>query len=250
MAVTKLALSVCLLTKNEEKLLATVLERVSFADEIVILDTGSTDRTLEIARQFQAKILQGPLASFAEARNQLLAAARHDWVLFLDGDEVVTPELAQSLTDFISQPGSYVAAQIRFENIFLGRRLRHGDGSGWMVRLGRRTAGRWEGAVHERWQLTGPVKQLSGTLLHYSHADVGEYLQKTDFYTDKDADDYRGGPARWLDRFIYPVAKFIKVYFFQLGLADGWPGLVFAYLNARYSYYKRLKIYQKSHRSS
>ena len=97
--------------------------------------------------------------------------------------------------------------------------------------------------VHEVWNLTGEIDKLSGILLHYSHANISEYIEKTNFYTNKEVLDYDGPEEKIYNILLYPVAKFIKVYFFQLGFLDGVPGLIYAWLNARYSFYKRKKIY-------
>lgn len=250
MAVNRLPLSVCLLTKNEAEVIEETLSKVDFADEILILDTGSTDSTVDIARSLGAVVTEGTLESFADARNQLLDQARNDWVLFLDADEHVTPELAQSIRGFLEQSADYVGGRIHFGNVFMGRQLKHGDGVGWILRLGRKSAGRWKGAVHEVWELEGSVKELDGWLTHYSHADYQEYISKTDFYTDKEATSYQGKKGSLIAIATYPIAKFIKVYFFQLGILDGYPGLVYAWLNSRYSYIKRKKIFLQSRRSS
>jgi len=250
MAVEKLPLSVCLLTKNEAEIIDETLGKVDFADEILILDTGSTDRTVEIAKLRGAVVTKGTLESFADARNQLLDQAKNEWVLFLDADEHISPELAKSLKNFLDNPGSYVGARIPFRNVFMGRQLKHGDGTGRILRLGKKAAGRWQGAVHEVWALNGQIKDLDGWLIHYSHANVDEYIQKTEFYTDKEASSHHGRRGNILDIGLYPIAKFIKVYFFQLGILDGYPGLVYAFLNSRYSFIKRKKIYSLTRRSS
>lgn len=249
MAVTKLPISVCLLTKNEARDLPEALRPLGFASEIIINDTGSTDMTVAIARQLGAKVLEsGTLESFADERNKLLDAADNEWVLFLDADERVSAEFVTALQHFLAEPAEFVGARIRIENVFMGRQLHHGDGAQWYLRLGKKDAGRWQGRVHETWQLAGPLTRIAGPIAHYSHADIAEYLAKTDFYTDKDAVAYTGRPEKWINLLLYPIAKFVKVYLGQKGFLDGWPGFVYALLNARYSYTKRLKIYRATHR--
>ncbi len=249
MAVARqLPLTVGILAKNEAEDLPGCLAQVRFAREVVVLvDEASADGTEAIARAAGARVLRQPLRSFAAARNTILGAASNDWVLFLDADERLTPELTASITATVRKDACQGAELLR-QDVFLGKRLRHGDASGWFLRLGTKTAGRWERPVHEVWRIDGSVIQLDGVLLHYAHKSVAEYLKKMEFYTDLDAQSSEPSAGFW-QFLVYPIAKFFKVYFLQGGILDGWPGLVFALLNARYSYTKRLKLYRAARRA-
>ena len=239
---SRLPLTVGILAKNEQEDLPACLEQCGFANEVVILvDTDSSDRTEAIARTSGATVIKRPLQSFAAARNTILQHASNDWVLFLDVDERMTSELTRSIQDFLRNPGVYLGAEILRQDVFLGRQLRHGDANGWFLRLGCTDAGRWERAVHEVWEINGPITRLTGVLQHFAHKSVAEYLRKMEFYTDLDAQD-TSVTAYWWQLVIYPVLKFLKVYILQQGFLDGYPGLVFAILNARYSYTKRRKL--------
>lgn len=246
MAVTRLPVAVGILAKNEAADLPDCLRQCDFAHEtIVLVDTASTDDTEAIARAAGATVLRQTLRSFAEARNAVLAQATAPWVLFLDADERLTPELRRSVEAFLAAPGPAAGAWVHREDVFLGRRLRHGDANVWLLRLGRTDAGTWQRPVHEVWEIAGPTVRLDGVLEHYSHRSVAEYLRKMAFYTDLDAQS--GERAAWWQLVAYPVAKFVSVYVVRLGVLDGWPGLVFALLNARYSFTKRWKLYRASH---
>jgi len=242
-----LPITIGILAKNEQDDLPGCLAQCQFAREVIVLvDRSSTDRTLEIAREANAKIIIAELESFADAHNQIQEAATEEWVLSLDADERLTPELLSSIKGFIGSSEKYAGAYVLRQDVFLGRRLRHGDASDWFLRLGKKAAGKWHRPVHEVWETNEPVTKLAGILEHYSHKNSADYLQKMEFYTDLDASRSQERAA-WWQMIIYPIAKFIKVYFVQLGILDGWPGLVFACLNTRYSYTKRRKLYYRQH---
>lgn len=237
-----LPLTIGILAKNEAEEMPACLAQCSFASEVVVLvDTSSTDQTYSIAQTAGARVYRAKLESFADARNYILDQAKQDWVLFLDADERLTPELIASIGQLIAQPEQYVGAELLRQDIFLGRRLRHGDANSWLLRLGKRASGSWQRPVHEIWSIDGPIIRLKGVLDHYAHKDVAEYLRKMEFYTDLDA-IRSSEQSSWWQLPVYPVLKFLKVYIFQLGLLDGWAGFVFAYLNARYSFVKRKKL--------
>jgi glycosyltransferase involved in cell wall biosynthesis len=238
----KLPITIGILAKNEAENLPTCLKQCSFAEEIIVfIDSTSTDQTQQIVKDVGVKMIRAKLESFADARNTILKEASQEWVLFLDADERLTSILIESIEKFVLSPGQNVGAELLRQDVFLGRRLKHGDANIWLIRLGRRNAGFWRRPVHEIWELKGSTTKLNGILEHYSHKSVQDYLRKMEFYTDLDATKTTERSS-WWQLPVYPLMKFIKVYIFQLGILDGWPGLVFAYLNARYSFTKRRKL--------
>lgn len=243
----RVPLTIGVLTLNEEARLPRALDSVSFAREIILVDAGSTDRTLEIARAAGATVLSnGPTHDYAQARNRVLDGATNEWVLFVDADEEVSQELRASITRALSRLDGPVGYWISRRDVFLGRLLRHGNSADEFIRLARKSAGRFERAVHEVWAVAGPTERLGGFLYHYSHASVGSFVAKTNRYTDMDARvAYDAGErVGAFQVFAYPVGKFFTAYLRRQGFRDGMHGLVFACLDALSSLLKRLKIWQ------
>ncbi|MCA9388848.1 glycosyltransferase family 2 protein [Candidatus Berkelbacteria bacterium] len=234
-------LTVGILAKANDPDLFDCLSQLVFAAEvIVVVDGKKTDPSGLVASQSGAKVIEQKLESFADSRNLILTEAKYDWVLYLDTDERLTPELKKSIQEVVRN-NQINGGRILRQDVFLGRQLRHGDSSIGLVRLGKKQAGKWVGRVHEVWELSGEVIDLTGQLKHFAHKSVASYLEKMEFYTDLEVKKATR-PSAWWQLLVYPVAKFIKVYFVQLGILDGWPGLVFASLNARYSFVKRKKL--------
>ncbi len=237
-------LTVGIIARDEETDLPGLLAQLGFAEAVVVVVSAeSRDRTATLARAAGAAVHALPFTDFSAARNAVLDAAPTEWVLFLDADERLTPALTAAVAQFVAAPGAAAGALVHRQDVFLGRRLRHGDADGWFLRLGKRTAGRWVRPVHETWELPGETVRLDGILEHHSHKSVGEYLRKMEAYTDLEA--ATGEQAHWWQLVAYPAAKFVRVYLIQGGILDGWQGLVFAALNARYSFAKRWKLLRR-----
>lgn len=239
-------LTVGILTLNEAHNLPRALKSIPFADEIILLDAGSTDDTVRLAEKAGARVLDGgPTKSWADARNRVLKEASGDWVLFLDADEEVSPELAKSIQRAISSDSLVQGYWIDRRDYFMGRLLKHGNTVDSFVRLGRKDAGQWERPVHEIWQIEGPVGRLTGYLYHYSHPSIQRFIEKANHYTEIDAQAaYNNGVrAPFLTIIGYPTAKFIQVYLLKRGFLDGTAGLVFSLLDVTYSFLKRAKIW-------
>lgn len=236
-----IGLTVGILTKSEDQDLRACLDQLAFADEIIVLVDGKkTDPSGILAKKMGARVFAQKLVSFADSRNLILDKSKYDWVLYLDTDERLTPALEKSIIETVRK-NQVEGGRILRQDVFLGRQLRHGDSSVRLIRLGRKDAGRWVGLVHEVWKIKGEIVDLEGFLQHFAHKSVASYLEKMEFYTDLEVKKATQSAA-WWQLLTYPVAKFIKVYFWQLGFLDGWPGLVFASLNARYSFTKRKKL--------
>ncbi len=238
----KILLSVVLITRNEEKRLAECLASVAFADERVIFDDFSTDATREVAEHYGARFFQRRLENFAEQKNQAMAAARGEWLLLLDADERVSPELAQAILKVTASGESADGYWLKRENHFFGGSLRYGANAGdWQLRLVRRGVGVFEGLVHERIRLKSEPGWLAGLLRHESCPTLRQYFEKLPRYTDLEAETlFRKGrkPALW-ELTLKPPAQFVYFYFLKLGFLDGWRGLVYQVLS---SYYLFLKL--------
>ncbi|CAG0931695.1 (heptosyl)LPS beta-1,4-glucosyltransferase [Planctomycetaceae bacterium] len=237
--------SLVLITLNAEAQLAACLESVPGADEIVILDSGSRDDTAEIARRFGARFLHQNWRGFGAQKNAAVAAASHDWVLCLDADERLSPELHAAILEALRQPRASAYRMARC-NRFLGRWLRHGEGyPDWSLRLFDRRAAQWsEATVHEKVHARGAVGTLAGDLLHASAESLDEYLAKQNRYTSLQAEALFGlgretSTAKML---LSPLTRFCKFYFLRRGFLDGVPGLVHICIGCFNSFMKYAKL--------
>lgn len=255
---SRLPLTVVIITLNEESNLPRVLASVRWAEEVLVVDSGSTDKTQEIAQSFGAKFLQNPWQGYGQQKNWALSRATQKWVLFLDADEEVSPALQQEIEEFVAVNGNIDGEQFWGASVprltwYLGRWIRHG---GWypnrLVRLCHREKGRWtEPAVHEELVST-PHFSFQSDLLHYTFRTVGDQVMTNVRFSRLGAKvalerGQRGSVARIL---LKPVGKFLETYFWKLGFLDGLPGLVIS-LNAAHSVfmkYVELRFETTSHR--
>ncbi len=191
----------------------------------------------------------GLISDFALARNQALKKAQGDWVLFVDDDEVVTPELATEIKKTIVAPSAPDGFRLRRQDILFGHSLRFGEtGNFCEIRLAKKGAGEWRRPVHEHWQIDGVVGQLRNPLLHIAKTSVNSFVEKINFYTDLDAREFlhSGQEFSYFELLAKPLAKFFLNYFLRLGFLDGLPGFVMAYMMSLNSLTVRVKMYDFS----
>jgi len=242
-------LSVITLTLNEERNIADCLESVRWADEIVVLDSGSTDRTVEIARRYTEKVMLLEWKGYGAARNEALKHATGEWILWLDADERVTPELEGEIRGIVAdEESSYDGYLVARRAYFLGRWIKH---SGWypsrIVRLFKRGKGVFtESQVHERLELNGRLGTTRNDILHYTDPDLEHYFSKFNRYTSLAAADLAaaGRHASLFDLLTRPPFLFVKMYFLRLGFLDGVHGLILALLSAGYVLTKYAKLWE------
>ena len=232
-------LTVLLLTKNEEAKLARCLESVRWADEVVVVDGQSTDRTRDIARQYGATVIERPFSgSFAEERNAGLAAATGDWVLQMDADEQVSPGLRAAIERLLREGSPHAALKLRRRNEFLGREMRYGGWYHYHTALFRRPLARYEGLVHERLQIQGTLGVLEADLCHAPFQSIAQFIDRQNRYTSLQASELltRHGrlPLPHVMRKLWarPLKLFIKFYLKKQGCREGMHGLVFSLLFA------------------
>ena len=241
-----IALSVIVITKNEAHNIQECLASVAFADEWIVVDTGSTDATCALAEAFGARVVITPdWPGFGAQKNRALAEARGRWVLSLDADERVSPALAEQIRAVVAAPsGASADGPAGFElarlSSFCGQWMRHGD---WypdlVLRLFRRGAGRFsDDRVHERVLLDGPVGRLRGDLLHHTMRDLDDALEKMNRYSTGRA-LRRGGLAAALGHGLW---AFLRCYGLRRGFLDGRLGFVLAVYVAEGTYYRYLKM--------
>lgn len=238
-------LSAVIITRNAASRLPDCLASLAFCDEIVIVDSGSSDDTAALARAAGARVIDQSWLGFGPQKQFAVEQARHDWVLCIDADERVSDELQTNIQTALLAP---TCSAYRFArcNRFMGRYLRHGEGyPDWSLRLFHRAHARWsDDPVHEKVLTDVPVGTLAGDLLHDSVESLDRYLAKQDRYTTLAAEQalVRGKRASLLRQYLAPLVRFIKFYFIRLGFLDGIPGLVHILIGCRNSYYKYEKI--------
>lgn len=247
-------ISIIILTKNEEKNIVDCLESASWADEVILVDDFSEDRTIEIIKTLnfskKIKIFKRKLESnFSDQRNYALTKAKGDWVLFLDADERITKDLREEINSMLIDDKSnkkFDGYFIKRFDVIWGKMLKHGEtGDTKLLRLGRRSYGSWIGDVHEEWMIDGRVSQLENHLIHYPHQTISEFLGEINFYTTIRARELhrKGVKSSGVDIILYPKAKFISNYFLKLGFLDGIEGFLSAILMSFHSFLVRSKLW-------
>ena len=248
-----LTLSVAIITKNEEGNLARTLASVRWADEIVIVDSGSTDGTADIARDFGAKFFIEEWKGFGVQKNSAIAKCTSDWVLSLDADEEVSPELAEAIRNLLKGEPEYSAYFLTRRNFFLGRWIRHG---GYYpdpkLRLFQRGSAQFEErAVHETIRPAGPTGKLRGDLLHHAYPTLDSYIDHMNRYSALGATQAmtRGKTSHSLPGFLWnvwvvPIATFKYNYFLRLGFLDGREGLLLHLYHSAYVSWKYAKAWE------
>jgi glycosyltransferase involved in cell wall biosynthesis len=237
--------SAVLIIRNAASQLGECLASLAFADEILVVDSGSDDGSLEIAAAHGARVIQKDWLGFGRQKQYAVEQASNDWVLCLDADERVSPALAASLAAELAAPQAPVYRMAR-RNHFLGRWLAHGEGyPDWSVRLFDRKEARWsDDPVHEKVLYAVTPGTLEGDLLHESATDLSSYLDKQNRYTTLAAGQLHanGRTAGLATLVLSPLVRFLKFYVFRLGFLDGLPGLIHISIGCMSSFLKYAKL--------
>jgi glycosyltransferase involved in cell wall biosynthesis len=240
--------SAILITYNEEQDLPQVLgSLVGVADEIVVVDSGSSDRTCEIARQAGARVVSRAFTGFDQQKNFAAEQASHDWVLSIDADEALSSELRASLLAWKQSMPRYVAYQVGRRTNYLGKWIRH---SGWYpeyhLRLYLRDRARFVGALHESVRADGATGRLDGDLLHYTVRSLAEHYAKLEVFTTLAAEDaYAHGRRHWRGAMCAGAPwTFLNRLVFRLGFLDGYRGVLIAWTSGLYVWMKYRKLGQ------
>jgi glycosyltransferase involved in cell wall biosynthesis len=240
-------LSVIVITKNEEASIGACLASVDWADEIIVVDSGSTDGTVDVCRRHTDKVhVAADWRGFGPQKNRALASATGEWILSLDADERVTPELRREMEGAMTDPGDRAAFAMPRRSSYCGRPMRH---SGWwpdyVTRLFRRGRARFSDAmVHERLIVDGPVGRLRRPLVHDAFGDLEEVLETMNRYSTAGASAMheRGKRATPATAILHGFWSFFHTYVVRAGFLDGREGFMLAVSNAEGTYYRYLKL--------
>lgn len=242
-------LSVVVITRNEALNIRAALESARWADELLVVDSGSTDDTMQIARGIADRVTAHDWAGYGAQKNHATELAAHDWVLSLDADERVSPALAGEIRSLLRAEPPARGYRIPRVTRYLGRWIRSTD---WypdpQLRLYDRRAARWnDRLVHESVAVDGPVGRLRGELQHHAYRDIAHHLQTIDRYTTLAARQMLGEGRRagWMDLALRPPAAFLRNYVARGGLRDGAIGLIVSSLNAAYVFGKFAKLWER-----
>lgn len=254
----KHGISVCIITRDEEDNIEECLKSVQWTDEIIVLDSFSQDKTVEISKRYTDKVFQVEWQGYSKAKNLCIENASYEWILNIDADERVSEELKDEIIKELTAPscdGYYIPR----ENYFLGRRIRH---CGWYpdynLRLFKKDKGRFrERAVHESVGLDGRVGYLKGRLKHWTYKTIKDYINRLNLYTTLSVEELLKdafkppltviGRTRLILNLIFsPGLTFLKMFFFRLGFLDGMYGFIISYFYAFYTLVKYAKLWERT----
>jgi len=242
-------ISACVITYNEEKKIGRCLRSLTWCDEIVVLDSYSTDRTKEICREFTDRVYQHEWSGYVGQRNLVRDMSQYPWILFLDSDEEVSPGLRDEiLAEFERGTGAYHGYEFPRQVYYLGKWIRHGE---WYpdvkLRLFKKAYGRTEGEEpHDRVALSGPVKRLRNPIWHYTYDDIHDHLETLNRFSTITAQQrfVQGSPFRWCDLLLRPGLRFLKGYLLRRGFLDGSHGFIIATFGAYGAFMKYAKLWE------
>lgn len=245
-------LSAVIITLNEEQDLPRCLKSLGFVDEIVVVDSGSSDKTVEIAKKYGAKVFKHKFDNYASQKNFAANKATGDWLFSIDADEEVPSELAREMLSASSDKQSTISAySMPRKNIIFGKFIRY---TRWQPELDRQVwlwkkgFGRWTGKVHEQLQIEGETAKLKQGKIHYQVKNVAAFIKKLNRYSELEADKKinNGESFSIIKLLMMPVYNFLVRYFYRLGFLDGLHGFVLSYLMAFYHFQVWAKIWEKS----
>lgn len=239
-------ITVAIITKNEERNIRDCLESVKWADEIVVVDNGSTDHTLSICKEYGARVFQEEWKGYSGQKNSAIEKAGNEWVLNLDADERVSPELRQEMQKSLEGNQGVNGYWIPRKNFFLGQWIRY---CGWYpdlnLRLFRKSRGRFgERVVHERLELEGKALTLTHPLIHETYRSLSDFFQRMDRYSTLAAQEMHreGRKFRLIDVVFRPPFTFLQMYFLRVGFLEGYLGFVLSVLYSYYTFAKYTKL--------
>ncbi|MEI8054875.1 MAG: glycosyltransferase family 2 protein [bacterium] len=247
-------ISTIVITKNEEQNIAACLESALWTDEIIVLDSGSNDNTLAICKKYTPKVktYTTDWPGFGKQKNRALALATSTWILSIDADERVTPELKQEILQKLNNT-NYAAYKIPRLNYFLGKQVKYCFNSDAPVRLIKKDGGKFsDEIIHEKLIVNGETGKLKNKLQHFSFGNIEELINKINSYSTLGATKLHDTKKKtsYAKAFAHASWIFIKIYFLKLGLLDGWLGFIIAFSNFEGVFYRYVKLLEKNLRKS
>lgn len=243
-------LSVTIITLNEEKDLPRCLDSIKeIADEIVVVDSGSTDETVEIAKKYGAKVYERQFDNYSNQKNYAAQKTTGDWILSLDADEKIGPELAREIQEAIKE-SKFVAYSMPRKNVIFGKFIKY---TRWQpefdrhIWLWKRGKGSWEGEVHEELMADGEIGKLKNAKIHYQYKNVSGFMEMINRYSEFDAGQRvkKGIKFSYFRLFFDPIYNFLVRCVYRWGFLDGWRGFVLSYLMALYHLSLWVKIWER-----
>lgn len=251
---TKPPLSVAIITLNEEDRLPDCLQSIAFADDIVVVDSGSSDATVKIAKQYGARVFQETWRGFGPQKQFAIDQCKNDWVLILDADERVPDETREAIIGVLDDAQGPVAYSFPRKNYFSGRWIRHG---GWwpdrVIRLCRKDACHYKPQlVHETLIASGPVDKITTPIEHFTNRNLHQTMEKMNHYSSASAKELfeKGVPSSSLKAISRAIWSFSHNYFLRFGFMDGFQGLVIAVMNAVIIFFKYAKLLEMQKNSN
>lgn len=249
-------LSVVIITLNEEDRLEDALKSCrNIADEIVVVDSFSTDRTVPIAVKYGARVFKREFTDYGSQKNYAMDQAVHPWILNLDADERVSETLEKTILELKQKDDAEIVEDgflIKRKTAYLGRWITH---SGWYpdrkLRVFRKDKSRWHGRIHEGLQLEGKTGKLAGDILHYTYRDISDHISRLNRYSRMQAEDIaaKGKKLLYLRAIVLPPITFLRFYLWKMGLLDGLPGFVIALVSSWATAMKYLKAIEIKRRN-
>jgi len=243
-------ISAAIICKDEADHIEACLRSVAWCDEVIVVDSGSRDGTVEKAQRYATRVVDHAWEGFVAQKNFALDLASGDWIFCLDADERCTPELRDAIRREIAMPGDAVGFEVRRHTFYLGRWINHG---GWYpdrkLRVVRRARGRWGGTdPHDRLAADGPVRRIEADLEHYTYHDFAEQLESVQQFSEVVSTEWMREGRRFslALAIVHPPVKFFECWLWKLGFLDGWPGFVIAATSAFYVLAKHVKLWERS----
>ncbi|OAG27673.1 glycosyltransferase family 2 protein [Thermodesulfatator autotrophicus] len=236
-------LSIVMITKDSEKYLEQSLSSCKFADEIIIVDSGSKDKTKKIAEKFGVKFFYYEWQGFAKQKQLAVNLAKNDWIFILDSDEIITDKLREEVLSILENPfkKGYLVPRL---NYFFGKPIKRcGLYPDYSLRLFDKNYGKLSNSiVHERVLINGPVGKLKNYLIHYAYESIEEFINKQNRYSTL------GAKPNKIKAIFSPAWTFFKLYFLKLGILEGWRGFLISTLYSQYTFWKHIKTQETKER--
>lgn len=241
-------ISAVVIAKNEKGNIQKCLESLYWCDEVLVIDDFSSDGTFNICQKTGVETIRHSLdKDFSQQRNFALSKVKGEWVLFIDADERISPQLAKEIKKAIKQE-DFGGFHLRRQDILWGQKIKHGETANVkLIRLGKKEKGKWQRKVHETWIIKGKIGKLKNPISHYPHQTITEFLQEMNFYSTLHAETLfeKGKHSSLAQIILYPEGKFFQNWIINRGFQDKIPGFIIAVMMSFHSFLARAKLYLK-----